>query len=194
MPVLWEESRLRECWHVGMFGWISLWPTLVGIWPRVGVRSLILIYLKVAVQGSLGEQGSCREPKCVLNHVINLKPPEVNPKPSHRDVEVLADHRHVLAAPLSLPGKVLCWQAPHSHGGVFLPSHPGYSPVHHPRSPISPLCPEQLICCLEWRAWSQTETLMFPLIGISVLLHSLNWPLLLINEDPKVHVLKTLLS
>lgn len=57
-------------------------------------------------------------------------------------------------------------------------------------SPLPPAAP--LLSRL--RAWSQTETLMFPLIGISVLLHGLNWPLLLINEDPKVHVLKTLLS
>lgn len=90
---------------------------------------------------------------------------------------VLVEHRH--------PAAML---------GFSLPSRPGHSPMHHPRSPIPPLIPEQLICCLDWRAWSQTETLTFPLIGISVLLHSLNWPLLLINEDPKVHVLKTLLS
>lgn len=98
-----------------MFGWISLWPTRVGMWPRVPVRSLILIYIEVAVQGSLGEQGSCSEPKCAqtLSHVINLKSPEVNPKKSHRDIVVLVDHRHVLAAAV----KVLCWQAPCSHGG-----------------------------------------------------------------------------
>lgn len=136
MPVLWEECRLRVL-ACGMFGWISLWPTLVGVWPRVGVRSLILIYLEVAVQGSLGEQGSCSEPKCVLNHVINLKPSQVNPNQSHRDVAVLADHRHVLAAPLSLPEKVLCWQAPHSHGGDFfcpptLATAPCTAPGAHP--------------------------------------------------------------
>lgn len=148
MPVLWEECRLRF-WHVGMFGWISLWPTLVGVWPRVGVRSLILIYLEVAVQGSLGEQGSCSEPKCVLNHVINLKPPQVNPNQSHRDVAVLADPRHVLAAPLSLPEKVLCWQAPHCHGGDFFALLPWPQPCALPQEPIPPLCPEQLICCLD---------------------------------------------
>lgn len=100
---------------MGMFGWISLWPTRMGMWPRVAVRSLILIYIEVAVQGSLGEQGSCSEPKCAqtLSHVINLKSPEVNPKKSHRDIVVLVDHRHVLAAAV----KVLCWQAPCSHGG-----------------------------------------------------------------------------
>lgn len=118
-----------------MFGWISLWPALVGVWPRVGVRSLILIYLEVAVQGSLGEQGSCSEPKCVLNHVINLKPPQVNPNQSHRDVVVLADHRHVLAAPLSLPEKVLCWQAPHSHGGDFFALPPWPQPRALPQEP-----------------------------------------------------------
>lgn len=64
------------------FGWISPWRTLVGIWQRVGVWSLILIYAEAAVHGSPGERGSCSEHKCVrmLNHVINLKSPEVNPK------------------------------------------------------------------------------------------------------------------
>lgn len=46
------------------------------------MRSLILIYAEAAVHGSPGEQGSCSERKFVrtLNHVINLKSPEVNPK------------------------------------------------------------------------------------------------------------------
>lgn len=63
-------------------GWTSPWRTLVGIWQRVAVRSLILICAEAAVRGSPGERGSCSESKCVrtLNRVINLKPPEVNPE------------------------------------------------------------------------------------------------------------------
>lgn len=108
---------------------------LVGMWPRVGVRSLILIYLEVAAQGSLGE------PKCVwtLNHVTNLKSPQVNPKQSHRGIVVLVEHRHGLAAPLSLPGKVLCCRHPTATVGICvlsLPSHPGHSPAQ-PSAPSS---------------------------------------------------------
>lgn len=161
------------------------------------MRSLILIYAEAAVHGSPGERGSCSEHKCVrtLNHVINLKSPEVNPKWSHVDIAGLVDHRHPSAVPPSFPAKVPAGVSWPRWGSARSPlSRPGRCPVRRPGGHIPPLRSEHLICCLDRRAWSQTETLTFPLIGISVLLHSLNWPLLLINEDPKVHVLKTLLS
>lgn len=156
----------------------------------VGVRSLILIYLEVATQGSLGEQGSCSEPKCVqtLNHVMSFKSPEVNPKQSHRGIVVLFRH-------LAREGAVLAG-TPQPRGGSFCcrcPPALATAPCP-PEEPHATPLPSAAHLLLDWRAWSQTETLMFPLIGISVLLHSLNWPLLLINEDPKVHVLKALLS
>lgn len=67
---------------MGTVGWTSPGRTLVGIWQGEGVRSLILIYAAAAVRGSPGERGSRDERKCVrmLNRVINLNPPEVNPK------------------------------------------------------------------------------------------------------------------
>lgn len=175
------KSSGRECWNVGMLGWISPWPTLEGMGPRVGVRSPILIYVEVVVQGSLGEQGSCSEPKCVWTpkRVINLKSPGADPEQSHdRDTVVLA-------VPLSLLWGCCAGRHPEAMGGIFPVTAPCAAQGATSHTPSSSSGLESLL---------SNRDIYVSLIRISVLLQSLNWPLLRINEDPKVHVLKTLLS